>query len=153
MSYNPWLIGGVFLAALEIFLPGGFSGAVALATLMIAALVYLEWLTTFPVAFGLWLILSAICLLTVRKVMQKLSPNQTSVGSANHEDQLRGTDVVVTDAIQPGRPGRVLVAGTTWTAVLTDPAATAPTGTHVRLVSRDNITWTVTAPLSAGEDS
>lgn len=152
MSHMTWLIAGVIFIALEVVLPGGIVAALGVSTLLIALLVWLEVLTTFGHALIIWTILVIASLLVLRPIMRKLYPSQTTKGSFEEDDDLRGTVVPVTEMIPAGNgEGRILVRGTTWQASFIDPAHSAEVGASVKLASRNNILWfvepvTTTAP-------
>jgi len=157
MSHMTWLIAGIVFLALELVLPGGIVGALGISSLLIALLVWLEVLTSFGNALIIWTILVIASLLALRPIMKKLYPSQTSKGSFEEDDDLRGTVVPVTEMIPQGNgQGRILVRGTSWQASFINPAHSAEVGASVRLTSRNNIIWfvepvTTTAPK--GENS
>lgn len=136
-----WLIAGIVLMLAELIIPGFvifFFGAGAILTAGLTWLVpecAIAWqVVCFALASVLMVILSRACF------------PETFAGSERHPqgdvdgDGLVGSVGKVTEAIKPPSPGRVIVQGTTWTAVSDRPI---PVGEVVTVVKCDSITLTV----------
>ncbi len=136
-----WLIVGIVLMLAELIIPGFvifFFGAGAILTAGLTWLVpecTIAWqVVCFALASVLMVILSRVCFPETFAGKEKRP--QGDVDS----DGLVGSVGKVTEAIEPPSPGRVIVQGTTWTAVSDRPI---PAGKVVTVVKCDNITLTV----------
>ncbi len=153
VSHSHWLILGLILMALELVVPGGIVAAIGFSALLIGLFIWLGWVSSFLSAVVIWTIVTILALLALRPILKKFYPSETSKGNFNEDVDLYGTEVNVIDTIEAGAQGRILVRGTSWAAKLTDSKLVAATGTQVRLVVRNNITWyvePVTKPVNKG---
>jgi inner membrane protein len=133
-----WLILGVVLLFVELATPGFIVMFFGLAALTIALITWL-----LPVGQTMaWLffaLLSVAYILGLRNLLKKIL-----MGDRNAPDRLEdsfiGSYAAVTEAIAPGRPGKVEFSGCQWKA---ESEAEIGAGERVRIVGKKNLTLTV----------
>jgi membrane protein implicated in regulation of membrane protease activity len=139
MTPTLWLLLGVILIVAEVAAPAMVSLFFGLAALLVALLTWL-----LPVHAGLqWLLfalLSVALLLTLRSRFRSLFPVKASRAEGDPDRDIVGKQAVVTQRIEPGRPGKVELRGGGWPA---EAAEILEPGTPVRVVRKESITLTV----------
>lgn len=137
-----WLYFGVAMILLEVMTPGVLvSLFFGLAAFTLALVVWLapelaqgwQWL--------LFSVLSVLYIVLMRKSLKPIFSGSREV-SDNLDDAFTGKLAVVTQAIAPGKPGRVELGGTTWDA---EAECELDVGASVRVVSQNNLTLNVEA--------
>ncbi|AFG38844.1 membrane protein implicated in regulation of membrane protease activity [Spirochaeta africana DSM 8902] len=96
-----------------------------------------------PLQFGLWIAMSSISLLTLRRYFGKAFRGQ--IFDQNVEDHMIGKTARVSEPIAPGSPGRISFEGTTWKAISYDE--TFQKGDHVTIIQQEGIGYVVTQQL------
>lgn len=143
MKSEYWLVAGLLLLFIELFVPAGIVGALGFASLCVSLGIWMGWITTPGSAFVVWAVLVALSILVFRLFINRFYPSQSSVGSFEEDENLRGQTVEVVETIEPGGRGRVLILGTTWLACFKDTSVSATVGQKVILSERSNILWYV----------
>lgn len=152
MTWLPyiWAIAGVLMIGSEIFFSDFvmfFFGLGALLTGIIT-LMFPDIALNIPFQFGLWIILSSVSLLTLRRYFSKTF--RGSILSENRQDEMIGRSARVVEEISPDKPGRISFEGTTWKAVCY--------GEHfmpddrVTIIQQEGIGYVVTQSLLPEED-
>lgn len=140
--YEPsvyWFLIGVFLAALELVLPGMIilffgAGACTVALICLFANIGLEWeLVVFTVT-------SIIYLGLLRSRLKKAYFNDGELPKDFLADEFIGETAEVTESISPEKTGTVTFRGTLWKAKSNE---TLTPGTEVTITGKKNITLIV----------
>ena len=109
-----WILLGLFLAAIEIATPGGFFVIFfAVAALIVGLLDVLGILESDALQWGLFSVLSLVCLAFFRKPL--LERMNQGVRASETVDSLVGELTVASTAVGAGQFGRAEVRGSTWT--------------------------------------
>lgn len=145
--YEPWFywaVAGIACIGLEMLLPGFvifFFGAGALATALCTLVPFIGdalWLQ-----IVLFIAFSIVSLIFFRKKFAKIFAGtvfDSRKGSTAPEDGV-GEIVEVSESIEPPADGRIRFRGTTWKARC--ETGRIKSGEHVRIVSRENMTYIV----------
>ena len=137
-----WLILGVILLIAELVIPQLFVVFLGLGALLVAGLIYLEWVNHWEIALGLWIVLSAGLLLVLRSFLMRLAPGESETLNIDEDQEALGREVeVISVQADDPRFGRVSFRGTGWDAHCPDEAMHV--GQKVRLVTRNNLRWQV----------
>jgi membrane protein implicated in regulation of membrane protease activity len=120
-----WLILGVVLCLMELFLPTAFVESTLGMSAFVVALVALV-LPSFNVQIALWAVLSLIFIILLRRFVPKRTPYVLQ----------DSTEARTTTAIPPGETGRVLYEGNSWQARCDDDLATIAANQPVVVVRR-----------------
>ena len=139
-----WLYVGAGLMLAELLTPGFVMFFFGLSAATVGLLVL-----GLPEAFSpslmwqlaLFSLFSLIYLVTLRRYVRAVFLGDNGTINALPDD-FAGRVGVVSVAIAPDAPGRVLIGDAEWDAVA---AASIPAGAHVRVVARRNLTLTVEA--------
>ena len=127
-----WILLGLVLAAIELATPGGFFFLFfAVSALLVGLLDLAGLLVSDPLQWGLFSVLSIVCLGVFRKpLLERMNRGEP------HEavDSLVGELATAFDAIPSGQHGRAELRGTTWTARNVD-ALTVVAGERCRVVA------------------
>lgn len=127
-----WLMAGVVLCLMELFLPTAFIEA----TLGISALIVSIFALFIPqvsIQVGLWLVFSVLTVLVLRRFLPKRTPYTLAAS----------TEARTITAIPPGETGRVLYEGNSWQARCEDYQTEIPTHQRVIVVGRQGNTLLV----------
>ena len=138
-----WIVTGLFMILLELFLPGMVLGFLGSSALIVAALVWWGWLDTWVSALTAWFILSLVLLLTLRGLFQRFVGGESRRQSTDEERDAYGAIVDVVETITPEQQGRIHYRGSTWQAVCYD--GTIEAGAKAKLIYRENLAWVVEA--------
>lgn len=145
-----FLVGGGLLMLAELILPGLVVIFLGAAGVVVGALAWLGLVPNLMWAMILWLVLSVVAILVLRKTLLRFFPAERQFTPFDADAVAFGTVVeVVEDIPQGGGAGRIRHGGTTWPAVTRGNAITA--GARVKLVFRDNLAWVV-EPADAPTD-
>ena len=127
-----WILLGLLLAAIELSTPGGFFFIFfAVAALLVGTLELLHILESDALQWGLFSVLSVVCLMFFRKPLLERMNRETP---ADAVDSLVGELAVAISAIGPGDHGRAEVRGASWTVRNVDAGALAA-GERCRVVA------------------
>lgn len=138
-----WMYIGAGLMMLELISPGFvifFFGLAAATTGLLCM-----WLgESFTLTWQLISLsfFSIVYLAFLRRLLKKLFTGTVETSATDFENDFTGKTAVVTEAVRPPLPGRVMLGDAEWTAVA-DTAIEA--GVNVRIVARDNLTFKVEA--------
>ena len=145
-----WLLGGLFLMLIELFLPGLVVVFLGAAAVLVAGLRWSGIVEDLPASLGVWMALSVLLVLTIRKAARRWLPSESHRDLADEDADAFGEPVEVIEECSADAPtGRIRYQGTTWPAMTIEGRLLA--GQKARLVYRDNIAWIV-EPLPELED-
>lgn len=145
-----WLAGGVALMLLELVIPGLVVVFMGAAAVLVGGLRWLGLLSDHVASVAAWMVLSVVLVLTLRRVLGRWVPSEVRRDHTDEELEALGKVVeVVADCDMHSADGRIRYQGTTWPA--RTAAGTAPAGSKVRLLFRENLHWIV-EPVSALEN-
>jgi membrane protein implicated in regulation of membrane protease activity len=136
-----WLLGGGLLIVLELFLPGLISGFFGIAAIFVALLRWTGLLSGMMESFVVWIITSAVLLLTVRQLALKWFPAERSFSLTDEDVEAVGQIVDVIEDVGISKQGRIRFQGTTWPAVTKEGTLIA--GSRAKLLYRDNLVWVI----------
>ena len=116
-----WILLGLLLAAIEVATPGGFFFIFfAVSALLVGLLDVLNVLESDAWQWGLFSVLSLVCLAFFRKpLLERMNKNQRT----EEVDSLVGELATAAAPIPPGEYGRAEVRGSTWTVRNVDASA------------------------------
>lgn len=144
MSVKFWFVLAVILGIAEIVIPGGILINLALASVFVAAGLFLNLLDSWPITLTTWFISATILLFVVHVVVAKIFASRTRVDNTDEELDHFGKTVLVVETIGPGeKKGRVEFQGTTWSALGDGSVICA--GSHAKIICKDNISLVVEA--------
>lgn len=137
-----WLIGGGVLIAAEFIIPGGIVSFLGIAALLVGlgnwVGIFSDWISSTT----WWFILSLGLLLSMRKVVNRFLPGESSYDSPDEDLAVYGTVVTIAETVREGdSTGRIHFRGTTWSA--TSLHGTLPPGAHATISHRENLVWII----------
>jgi membrane protein implicated in regulation of membrane protease activity len=116
-----WILLGLALAAVELVTPGGFFFAFfAVAALLVGGLEWIGLLTSDAVQWGLFSVLSVVCLAFFRKPLLDWIGRREP---ATDVDSLVGELATPVAPVAPGEYGRAELRGAVWSVRNIDSAA------------------------------
>jgi membrane protein implicated in regulation of membrane protease activity len=120
-----WLILGIALCLMELFIPTAFvESALGLSAFVVALLaLVIPW---FSVQIALWAVFSLVFIFLLKRFVPKRTPYTLQ----------DSTEARTITAIPPGQTGRVLYEGNSWQARCDDETITVPANHPVVVVSR-----------------
>lgn len=126
-----WIVAGLVLLALEIFVPGGFLLWLGISGMVVGVITLLT-----PLSWPLqWLIFGVLALVTIT-LWIRFNRNRQSVSDRPYlnrrADRYVGHEAVLEQAILQGF-GRIILGDTVWRVAGPD----LPAGTRVRIVGSD----------------
>jgi membrane protein implicated in regulation of membrane protease activity len=126
-----WIIAGLVLLALEIFVPGGFLLWLGISGMVVGGITLLT-----PLGWAVqWLIFGVLALVTI-SIWVRVSRNRQSTGDRPYlnrrADRYVGHEAVLEQAITQGF-GRIVLGDTVWRVSGHD----MPSGSRVRVVGSD----------------
>lgn len=142
IMFKIWLGLGIFFLIGEFILPGlvvMFLGMGCLTVVLAMHLNYINGMTEQLITF---FISSTIYLLTLRFLIIRLVPTDTSKANVDEDLEVVGLVVVVTAKIPAGGIGRINHSDSTWKAK-SNSEIDIEESTKVKIIGRDNITWIV----------
>ncbi len=132
-----WLILGITLIILELFIPGLIVIFFGISAILMAILIYLGFITNIFYQFLLWSILSIILVLTLRKLTIKFYPSSEKYQFS--KDSLERKKGIVVEEINPHvGSGRVKISGSYWKAI-SDDGTIIPVGKEIIVVRQDGL--------------
>ncbi|TGL37494.1 NfeD family protein [Leptospira perdikensis] len=135
-----WIFLGLILLFSEFLLPGTFVmflGIGAIFTGIFTRLVPIEFYTQVVV----WVVSSLVSILVGGSAVKRFFKSESSVDPFIQDDFLNQIVPVETDILVQRHGGKIKFQGTLWDAVSTN--SKIPKGNFVRILSRDNLTFTV----------
>lgn len=135
MSFEPpilWLVAGLLLCLLEFMLPTAFVELTMGISAILVGLLAL-WLPAVGVQVVIWLVLSIVLLVALRRLMPAVKPR--SIDDSSEAETL--TEIL------PGQTGRVRYEGNSWRARCADELVTIAPNQKVYVVSRQGTTLIV----------
>ena len=133
-----WFIAGVALILAEFTVPGVFICFFGIGALLTGAAVWIFPQMPFALAMLLFAVLSVVFLFFCRRFMPKSFRGTTKVDHSDiEEDDVKGAEVVVTEAVGPNSPGKVEFRGSQWTARADREIAV---GERAKIRERKNLT-------------
>jgi membrane protein implicated in regulation of membrane protease activity len=132
-----WLIAGLTLCLLELFVPTAFVElTMGISAVLVACVAW--FVPSLVVQVVLWLLLSVVLTLLLRRFMPK--SKQRSLEETREARTLT--------AILPGQPGRVIYEGNSWQARCEDEQVTIAPEQKVYVVGRQGTTLLI-IPMDA----
>jgi inner membrane protein len=139
MEWWMWLAAGLALVVAELATPGGFVIIFfGIAALIVGVLGIIGVVTSTPLQFLLFSLLSIGSVLLLRKRLQ----SRLRTPSASNVDSLIGDLAIPQERLSPGVVGRVEVRGSTWSARNTSTVTLDP-GQRARVAAVDGLTLAV----------
>lgn len=138
-----FLVGGLLLLFLEVFVPGGVALFLGLGGLVVGVLRFVGLLADPFSAVVAWALLSAGLTVALRPVALRYFGGTSSVGITDEDAEAMGQHVTVVEPVSEDEPGRIRFRGATWDARSME--GSLPEGAEARIVYRDNLTWIVEA--------
>ncbi|MBM9545715.1 NfeD family protein [Leptospira sp. 201903074] len=135
-----WIFLGITLLFSEFLLPGTFVmflGIGAIFTGILTRLVAIEFYTQVVV----WVVSSLVSIVVGGTAVKRFFKSESSVDPFIQDDFLNQIVPVETDILVQRHGGKIKFQGTLWDAVSTD--SKIPKGNFVRILSRENLTFTV----------
>ncbi|XDD55696.1 NfeD family protein [Leptospira sp. WS4.C2] len=135
-----WIFLGITLLFSEFLLPGTFVmflGIGALFTGILARLIPMEFYSQVVV----WVVSSLVSILVGGTAVKRFFKSESSVDPFIQDDFLNQIVPVETDILVQRHGGKIRFQGTLWDAVSND--SKIPKGNFVRILSRENLTFTV----------
>ena len=136
-----WIVAGVVLAVLELFVPGMVLVFLGSGALLVALLIWMGLVQTWMASLTTWFIASLVLLLVLRSFFQKFMTGDEERQSTDEDADAYGEVVDVVEEIHPGSEGRIRYRGTTWQAACYDETLVA--GSKAKIVFRENLIWIV----------
>jgi membrane protein implicated in regulation of membrane protease activity len=132
-----WLIFGIILILIELFIPGLIVIFFGVSAILMAGLIYLGFITNIFYQFFLWSILSIILVLTLRKITIKFYPSLEKYQFS--KDSLERKKGIVVEEINPHvGSGRVKISGSYWKAI-SDDGTIIPVGKEIIVVRQNGL--------------
>ncbi|TGL18894.1 NfeD family protein [Leptospira yanagawae] len=135
-----WILIGIVLLFSEFLLPGTFVmflGIGAIFTGILSRLVPMEFYTEVIV----WVVASFVSIVLGGSLIKKFFKSESSVDPFIKEDYLNQIVPVEIDILVGRHGGKIKFQGTLWDAISKD--SKIPKGDYVRILSRENLTFTV----------
>ncbi len=142
-SITIWLVGGIVLMLLELFLPGGVAFFLGLGATSVALLLFLGLIDSPRQAFTAWFIGSLALLFGLRGAVQWFRLSTVEKSSTNEDMDAYNRIVEVAETIPKEGEGRIYFRGTTWQARNYHGDQDLPRESRVRLIFRENLVWVV----------
>lgn len=137
-----WLIVGVGLLAMELFVPGLVVCFLGLAAMIVAGLRWAGLIPGLMESFLAWAVISVVLVLGLRQFALRWLPSERSFQTTDEDLDAVGAVVEVVQQISSGdQNGRVRYGGTSWPAITRE--GVIPAGGRARLILRDNLVWIV----------
>ena len=133
-----WMIAGIVLILAEFSVPGVFICFFGIGALLTGCAVWIFPQMPFALTILLFSVLSVLFLFSCRRFMPKSFRGTTKVDRSDiEEDDVKGAEVVVTEAVAPDAPGKVEFRGSQWTARADREIAV---GERAKIRERKNLT-------------
>jgi membrane protein implicated in regulation of membrane protease activity len=140
-QWGMWLIMGLALLVIEISAPAFVALFFGLSALLVALICWIAGPDLRPwVAWLIFIGLAVALLFGLRGLCKKAFVGKKSPDDNGLASDLIGQRAVVTERIEPEKPGKVELRGANWEAA---SGETLEPGTPVRIVKQESITLTV----------
>ena len=137
-----WLAAGILLSISELIVPGLVILFFGVSAIIVSGIRWISGLESLPISFLLWLIVSSVLVVSLRKVMTRWLPSETHKGNIDERIEASGKEVeVVKTCTEDSSEGRIRYQGTTWSATSIDGEIKA--GDKACLYHRENLVWFV----------
>ncbi len=140
MHWIVWIVGGVILAAAELFLPGLIALFLGGGGIVTGVLVYFGYLDNVISQLFAWVCISFALFFLFRDQVMKRFPSLEKRDAVTEDQVMIGKLVDVIEEITPENPGRVRVHQSSWKAV---SSSTIRAGEKARIIARDQLILTV----------
>jgi membrane protein implicated in regulation of membrane protease activity len=111
-----WLISGAVMVLLEFIVPGGVIVFLGMAAVIVGGSIYFNWITSHPMAFLAWFIISIILMVFLRSIFIKYFEGDSKIENTDEDIDLEGSLADVIEDILPHKEGRVRFRDSTWSA-------------------------------------
>ncbi len=146
-----WLIAGIILLLSEFIVPGLVVAFFGVGAIIVALCRWIGIIESWQMSFLTWISTSSVLVFTLRNVIKKLYPSDTSYQSIEEDVNAFGKIVEVAETVNDkDDTGRIRYQGTTWPA-MTEKGIIAK-GKKAKLTFRNNIAWIVEPYFDADED-
>jgi membrane protein implicated in regulation of membrane protease activity len=137
-----WFGAGAVLMLAEFVLPGLVVVFLGLGAMLVALGRWLHLLEGEISSFTTWFIISLVLVISLRQLLARFVPAETSYQSPEEDLNAYGTVVEVLEAVDDrNSDGRIRFQGSSWPA--TCPEGSIASGNKARLLYRDNVVWVV----------
>lgn len=145
-----WFVAGILIMLSEIFAPGLVVIFLGAAAIVVAIGRWAGLIESTTASFGVWIVTSLLLVVSLRRMLTKYFPSDTSYQSAEEDSDAFGTVVEVVETVSPDHDrGRIRYQGTTWPAMSQE--GTIPSGKKAKLICRNNLAWIVEPSLEADD--
>ena len=137
-----WIVAGALLMLSETVIPGGVVVFVGIAAVLVGSAQLLGWLEGPFDSFTVFFVLSIVLLLSLRGLVSRFFPGDTSYQSPDEDAEAVGSLVDVVETVSEGSTeGRIHFRGTSWPATCVEGSISR--GQRAIIVTRDNLIWIV----------
>lgn len=137
-----WIVAGALLMLSETVIPGGVVVFVGIAAVLVGSAQFLGWLEGPFESFTVFFVLSIVLLLSLRGLVSRFFPGDTSYQSPDEDAEAVGSLVDVVETVSEGSTeGRIHFRGTSWPATCVEGSISR--GQRAIIVTRDNLIWIV----------
>jgi len=133
-----WLLTGLVMMVLEVFIPGLIIIFFGMGAIVVAGLTFLGITTSLASQLLVWVVSSLVFVLVLRRQTAKILP-ALEKKEETADDMVDETGVTLGIVDGKSESGRVRVQGTTWKA-LSHTGETIAEGVQIRVVRRENLT-------------
>lgn len=137
-----WFIAGVVLIVSEFFLPGIVAVFMGIGAVIVAVLRWFGIIESFSASFGVWLLSSTLLVISLRRLVQRMFPSESTYKSEDDNVNAFDSTVTVIETVyEDNSKGRIRFQGTSWPA--TSLQGTIEKGEKAKIVSKNNIGWII----------
>ena len=137
-----WFVAGALLMLTELAIPGLVVVFLGLGAMLVALGRWLHLLEGEISSFTAWFIISLVLVISLRQLLARFVPAETSYQSPEEDLNAQGTVVEVLEAVDDQhRDGRIRFQGSSWPATCLEGSIAS--GEKARLLYRDNMVWVV----------
>ena len=137
-----WFGAGALLMLTEFLIPGLVVVFLGLGAMLVAVGRWLHLLEGEISSFTAWFIISLALVISLRQLLSRFVPAETSYQSPEEDLNAQGTVVEVLDAVDDQHSvGRIRFQGSSWPATCLEGRIAS--GDKARLLYRDNLVWVV----------
>mgnify|MGYP000674029547 CR=1 FL=1 len=148
MSFDPntipwiWFIGGILMMLSEFLVPGLLMVFLGGAAVITAIGLWIGLIDSFIASLVLWSVSSLTLTLSLRRLVRRFFPAESSFQAVEEDSDAYGTIVDVVETVSYDNDhGRIRFQGTSWPATCEEGAI--PKGQKAKLLCRSNIGWVV----------
>ncbi len=137
-----WLACGILLILSEILIPSAVAIFFGFSALIVALVRWIGLFKSLTASFEVWIITSLVLVITLRRVVKRLFPADSSFQPIEDDSDAYGTIVSVIEPVNDhNNNGRIRYQGTSWPAMTNE--GSIPAGKKAKLLCRNNIAWIV----------